>query len=202
MHKTFFFRGMLPVLGLLLAAQGVAMAAEQSLEGKRIAILIAEGFQDAEALAPMAYLANRGAEITVLGPEPGEVQAYNSEFTMIIEKAVAEASVDDFDGLIIPGGRAPGHLREHEASVAFTRDFVESGKVTAAICHGPQLLVTAGVLEGRKATCVSGISGELTEAGALYEDVAVIRDENIITSRVPRDLPDFSKEILAALSED
>ena len=190
----------LPALALLLALHGAASAEVQALEGKKIAILIAEGFQDAEALAPMAYLINRGAAVTVIGPETGEVKAYNSDFTMIIEKKVAEVSVDQFDGLIIPGGQAPAALREHEAAVTFTRDFMTSGKITGAICHGPQLLAAAGVLEGRKATCVSGISGEIKEAGADYEDVAMLRDGNLITSRVPRDLPDFSRELATALA--
>ncbi|MFW6066131.1 MAG: DJ-1/PfpI/YhbO family deglycase/protease, partial [Planctomycetota bacterium] len=161
----------------------------QPLAGKRVAMLVTEGFQDAEALSPMEYLTGMGAEVTVVGPEPGAVTAYNSDEQIEVETTVADVSVDDFDALVIPGGKSPANLREHEDVVNFAGEFFRSGKPVAAICHGPQVLVTADVLEGRTMTAYSGVEEEITEAGAEYVDQAVVRDENLITSRLPGDLP-------------
>ncbi len=170
-------------------------------EPAAVAVLVAEGFHDGEAYMPIGYLTNRGAHITVIGPEKAEVKAYNSEFTIVIERAVNEVNVNEFDALIIPGGQAPAVLREMEDVVAFARDFFNTGKPVAGICHGPQVLVTAGVLEGFTCTGVGGIQEEIEEAGATYVDESVVVDGNLITSRVPRDLSDFSKAIEDALIE-
>jgi protease I len=174
---------------------------EKELAGCQVAILLTEGFQDQEALHPMDYLTERGATITVIGPAVETVKAYNSDVEITIEKTVAEVLVDDFDALVIPGGQSPARLREDETVVAFVREFVESGKPVAAICHGPQVLVAAGVMDGKRATCYAGIAQELIDAGVEYEDVELIRDGNIITSRLPQDLPVFSHAIAQALTE-
>ena len=171
------------------------------LSGKHVVFLVGENVHDMETLAPMAYLVNRGASITVVGVEPGVVDAYNSDITIRVEKSVDDVSVDDFDAMVIPGGQSPEFLRQHENVVQFAADFVNSGKVTAAICHGPQVLITAGVLEGRAATCFSAVQGELEEAGAHYQDVPVLRDGNIITSRIPDDIPVFCQTIEEAMVE-
>ena len=162
---------------------------------RKIAVLTGEGFQDAEAFMPIGYLTNRGFEITVIGEKPGEVKAYNSEFTIQIEKSVTEVSPDEFEALILPGGKAPAELRENEDVVAFAREFFNSGKPTAAICHGPQVLIRAGVMEGKNATAVKSVKEELEAAGVQYFDESVVVDENLITSRVPDDLNDFSSTI-------
>lgn len=169
------------------------------LTGLKVAVLIAEGFHDGETLLPMEFLKERGAEVRVLGPEVGEVKAYNSEQLVAIEKAVAEADVEYYHALILPGGRGPAVLREHEGAVEFVRAFVESGKPVAAICHGPQVLITAGVVEGRTMTCFPGMAEELQAAGAIYVDQEVVMDGNLITSRVPDDIPVFNEAILASL---
>ncbi len=171
------------------------------LSGKHVAFLVGDGFQDAETLVPMGHLVNRGAEVTVIGVAPAVFQAYNSEVKVRVEASVNDVSVDDFDGMVIPGGRSPDWLREHSEVVDFVREFVESGKVVAAICHGPQVLVAAGVMEGVDATCFGGMSDELVEVGANYEDVPLARDGNIITSRIPDDLPVFNEAIEEALAE-
>ena len=114
---------------------------------------------------------------------------------------VAEADPQDFDCLVIPGGWAPDRLRRHAEVLDFVRKLHEKGKIIAAICHGPQVLISAGILKGKKVTCVSAIKDDVINAGAEYEDSPVVRDENIITSRVPRDLPFFCKEIIKALSQ-
>lgn len=189
---------LVPIMGLLLMMIGCQPEVRHELDvvdPVRIAVMVAEGYHDGEAYMPMGYLNNRGAHITVIGPEAGLVTAYNSDFTINIQKTVDQVSVDDFDALILPGGHGPSVLREHEAAVNFARDFFESGKVVAAICHGPQLLVTAGVLEGRDATAVRGIKEEMEEAGVNFLDESVVIDGNLITSRTPPDLYDFSAAI-------
>lgn len=166
---------------------------------KHVAVLLDAGFQDAEAFMPIGYLSNRGVGVTVIGPTPGRVKAYNSDFEIEIHKSVNEVTVDQFDGLILPGGKAPASLREKEAVVAFVKDFYQSGKPVAAICHGPQLLARAGLLEGVITTGVNSIKEELEDAGATYRDEPLVTDGNLITSRVPDDLPQFAAAIEKAL---
>ncbi len=207
--KSMFGKGLSGCLVAVLAGgamlASVPAAADEHggpLEGKHIAFLLGEGFQDAEALVPLGYLVNRGAKVTVVGTAPGPVTAYNSAMQVYVDKAVGDVSADDFDGLVIPGGKAPADLREHKAVVAFARKMAKADKPIAAICHGPQVLVTAGVLDGKEATCYSGIADELREAGAEYADTSMVRDENIITSRLPKDLPDFCAAFEKALLEE
>jgi protease I len=169
------------------------------LHGKNVAFLITEGFHDGETMFPMGYLINHGANITVIGVARGEYTAYNSDVTAIVTRTVSEVSPANFDALVIPGGHSPANLREHEDVISFVRSFVETDKPTAAICHGPQVLVTAGVIEGRTLTGVGGIKDEITGAGATFEDVEVMVDGNIITSRTPPDLPAFSRQIAQSL---
>lgn len=167
-----------------------------------VAILVAEGFHDGEAYMPYGYLTNQGIDVTVIGPEIGPVTAYNSDFTIGIERTVNDVSRDEFEALIIPGGKAPSVLREDADIVDFVTEFFEDGKITAAICHGPQVLVTADVLEGRTITGVSSIKEEIEEAGAEYRDEELVIDDNLITSRVPDDLDSFSVAISEAVIEE
>lgn len=169
------------------------------LMGNNVAFLVTEGFHDGETMFPMGYLMHHGANVTVIGVERGEYTAYNSDMTAVVIRSVIEVSADDFDALVIPGGHSPANLREHEEVINFVRAFVESGKPTAAICHGPQVLVTADVIEGRTLTGVGGIEDEITGAGATFVDVEVMVDGNIITSRTPPDLAAFSKQIAESL---
>ncbi len=183
------------LLMLLIGCQPEIHHEADVIDPVSIAVLVDEGFHDGEAYMPIGYLTNRGAHITVIGPEVGLVTAYNSDFTINIERAVQRVSVNDFDALILPGGHAPSRLRENDEAVSFVREFFESGKVVAAICHGPQVLITAGVMQGMNATGVEGIRDELEEAGAIYLDEAVVVHDNLITSRTPPDLYDFSLAI-------
>jgi protease I len=176
-----------------------ASEAAAPLAGKHILFLVGEGVHDGETFMPMAYLVNRGAQVSIAGVAPGEVAAYNSDYRVTVEKSVAELAVDDFDAMVIPGGRSPAWLREHDTVVGFAREFFATGKPVAAICHGPQVLITAGVLQGLRTTGVAGISEELAQAGAVYLDEAVVRDGNLITSRLPKDLPAFSRAIELSL---
>jgi protease I len=186
---------------ITLALMPVAVEAHgNSLEGKHVAFLVGEGVHDGETLMPMAYLVNRGAKVTIIGVEPGTVTAYNSAFQFEVQESVANVSFDAFDALVIPGGRSPAFLREHENVVDFVRGYFETGKPVAAICHGPQVLVTAGLLEGYRATAIETISEELRGAGADYVDEEVVVDRNLITSRLPPDLPAFSVRLAESLS--
>ncbi len=161
----------------------------------KVAVLTGEGFQDQEVYMPLGYLANRGVETVTVGESTGSVKAYNNSFSVMIEKTVDEVSVDEFDALLIPGGKAPSSLRENEKIIAFAKKFLESGKPVAAICHGPQILITAGVMEGRQATAYKTVREEMTQAGASFRDSALVVDDNLITSRNPGDLPKFAHEL-------
>ncbi len=173
----------------------------KDLKKSKVAVLVTEGFHDGEAYMPIGYLANKGIFSLVIGPEKGIHKSYNSDFTIKVCKEVGEVSVDYFDALILPGGRAPSKLREDEGVINFVKDFYKTGKPIAAICHGPQILITAGVLEGKTATGFKGIKDELIEAGVNYKDEAVVIYENIITSRTPPDLYKFSRAIKKSISE-
>ncbi len=167
----------------------------------RVAVLTGEGFQDAETLMPMAYLANRGAKVTVIGLKPEKVKAYNSDIQLYIHKSVADVAAKDFDILILPGGKAPAAIRQDDRVLKLTREFFELGKPIAAICHGPQVLVTAGLVKDRKMTCYSGMADELRNAGAKYQDEAVVHDGQLITSRTPPDIPAWLSAIEKSLQE-
>ncbi len=165
----------------------------------RAVILTGDGFHDAEAMIPMAFLQQRGARVTVAGPKRGTVTAYNSNHTLEIERAAGEIKAQDFNLLILPGGQAPQRIREDANVVRFAREFFMTGNPVAAICHGPQVLVTAGVLVDRTATCFPGMSAEIKNARGTYVDLPVAVDRNLITSRVPGDIPDFCMAIALAL---
>jgi len=204
--RNSFFSGI--VLAVVIMLAGCQQQSQDQNKDKKkeksqakIAVMVDEGFQDSEAFMPMGYFTNRGAHVKVIGPEKGEVGSYNSDFTIKVQKTIKDAEVDNFDALIIPGGKAPSKLRENEKAVAFAKEFFNSGKPVASICHGPQVLVTADVLEGRTSTGYEGIKGEVEEAGAKFVDDSLVVDENYISSRVPKDLPYFCSALEDALKE-
>ena len=163
----------------------------KTLEGMEVAMLTGEGFQSQEAMMPLAFLTNRGAHVTVIGTEIKKVKAYDNEVHLVIEKTAEQADPDEYDALIIPGGHAPAKIRKNAHVVKFARTFYKSGKPVAAICHGPQVLITAGVVDDVEMTCYSGVKKELQKAGATYHDKAVVQDGNLITSRLPKDIPEW-----------
>lgn len=200
MKKMYF---VLPLMVLLLLS-GCANQVEETevfYDQPQVAVLVTEGFQDAEAYMPIGYLTNQGMDITVIGPDTGRVKAYNSDFTIRIKIAVEDLTAEGYDALILPGGKAPAALREDSTVVAFVKDFFETGKPVAAICHGPQVLAAAGVLEGKTCTAVGSIQEELEDAGASYLDKELIIDGNLITSRTPPDLPAFCEAIDEAIEK-
>lgn len=163
--------------------------------GKKVAILIEEGYQDQEFWYPYYRMKEEGFEVVVVGPEKKE---YKSKYGYPIQadRSVNEVSSADFDFLVIPGGKAPEKLRRNRAILKFVQDFAQQKKLIAAICHGPQVLISAGVVKGKRMTCWSGVVEELKEAGGTYENKEVVVDRNIITSRQPSDLPAFCKAIV------
>ncbi|GIW04258.1 MAG: glutamine amidotransferase [Thermomicrobiales bacterium] len=168
---------------------------------KRVAMVLANNFEDSEALEPKRALEEAGAEVVIIGIERGEITGKKGA-KLVADTTFAELSPEDeasFDLLVIPGGGSPENLRIYEPAVAFTKRFVESGKPVAAICHGAQLLISAKVLKGRTITAVNKIRDDVINAGAHYVDEPLVVDGNLITSRVPADLPVFNEAILKAL---
>jgi protease I len=171
------------------------------LDGKRIAFLAADGVEKVELEQPRAALEQAGARTEVLSLKAGEIQARDHDLdpagTVAVDRTVADAAVAEYDGLILPGGTVnPDKLRMDKSAVSFVREFVESGKPVAAICHGPWTLVEAGVAAGRTLTSYSSIRTDLRNAGAHVVDEEVVVDGNLITSRSPSDLPAFCSTIV------
>ncbi|MFI6515173.1 type 1 glutamine amidotransferase domain-containing protein [Spirillospora sp. NPDC050679] len=171
------------------------------LQGRRIAILAATGVEQVELEQPRAAVRDAGAEVDVLSIEEGRIQAMHQDIDkgdMIeVDRLVGDATVDEYDGLILPGGTVnPDHLRQDDAAVDFVRDFVREGKPVAAICHGPWTLVEAEVVRGRTMTSYPSLRTDLRNAGAEVVDEEVVVDDNLITSRNPDDLPAFNEKIV------
>ena len=185
------------------AADPTDMAAD--LQGKRVTILAADGVERVELEQPREALDRAGARTGVLSVDEGEIQARENDLdpagTFGVDGLVAEASVADYDALVLPGGTVnPDKLRVDEDAVAFVRDFVESGKPVAAICHGPWTLIDADVATGRTLMSFPSIRTDLRNAGANVVDQEVVIDKNLITSRSPEDLPTFSEPIVSQLA--
>ena len=174
------------------------------LNGKTIAFLVAgEGIEQVELTHPWEAAAAAGATTVLLSPKAGSVQAFNhldKADTFPVDREVGEASVADYDALVLPGGVAnPDALRLDRDAVGFVRHFVDSGKPVAAICHAPWTLVEAGVLGGRTLTSWPSLRTDITNAGGTWVDQEVVVDGNLITSRNPDDLKAFSAALLDSL---
>jgi protease I len=170
------------------------------LSGKRIAVLIEDEFDDRELTETCDLLGRSGATLTVVGPVAGARYRGRRGTVRPADLAAGGARLDDFDALVVPGGHAPDRMRMRHAMVDLARDAMAAGKVVAAICHGPQLLISANVLRGRTLTCWPSIAVDVKNAGGLYVDKPVVEDGNLITSRKPDDVPLFSEAIVRALS--
>ena len=169
------------------------------LTGKRVAVLVADLYQELEFWYPYPRLKEEGAEVVAVGPEEGE---YKSKlgYPAKADLAAAMARAEDFDAVIIPGGYAPDYMRRSPELVALVRKMAEQGKVVAAICHGGWMLCSARVVKGKRVTSFYAIRDDLENAGATWVDKPVVRDGNLITSRVPSDLPAFLREVISALA--
>ena len=176
------------------------------LQGKRIAILVDnEGAEQIELDEPRKAVTDAGAEVDLIAPEKGEIQAFNhldKGDTYQADKAVSDASAGDYDGLVLPGGVAnPDNLRTDEDAVAFVRAFFEAGKPVGAICHAPWTLIEAGVVEGRKLTSFPSLQTDIRNAGGEWVDEEVVTDAGLVTSRRPGDLPAFNAKIVEEFAE-
>jgi protease I len=169
------------------------------LEGRRVAILAEDMYQELELWYPLLRLREAGAEVTVVGM-PG-VEEYHSKLGYPVRAdATADAlSADDFDAVVVPGGYAPDRMRRHQPMLDLVRGVFERGGIVASICHAAWVPISAGIMKGKRATCVSAIKDDVINAGATYVDAEVVQDGNLITSRVPTDLPAFCRTIIAEL---
>jgi protease I len=175
------------------------------LDGLRVAILAAEGFEQAELLEPRKALDAAGATTSVVSPAKGEVQGwkhFNKGDKVRVDVPLEKADADDFDALMLPGGVAnPDQLRTMPKAVEFVREFFESGKPVAAICHAPWTLIEADVVKGRKVTSWPSLRTDLMNAGAQWVDQEVVTDNGLVTSRKPDDIPAFNAKMIEEFSE-
>jgi protease I len=178
---------------------------ERKLEGKRVAILAADMFELVELVEPRKALDEAGATTEVVSIHDGEIQGFNHfdpADKIAVDKTVEEASADDYDALLIPGGVGnPDQLRGDENAVAFVAAFAEAKKPMAVICHGPWVLIDAGVARGRKLTSWPTVGIDLRNAGANWVDEEVVVDQGIVTSRKPDDIPAFNKKMIEEFCE-
>jgi deglycase len=171
------------------------------LSGKCVAILVEQEFEDRELTGPLDALRTAGATVVLVGPTAGaQFTGKRGDAVVAADIAAGAARAADFDALVIPGGYAPDRMRMRHAMVDLARDAMEAGKPVAAICHGPQVLISANVLRGRTLTCWPSIAIDVKNAGGLYVDKPVVEDGNLITSRKPDDVPAFSEAIIRALT--
>ena len=172
------------------------------LTGKRVAVLVEDGFEDNEVTGPVSVFGRPASSSRSSDRWPDAPTRARHGHVVTSDMAAGDARSADFDALVIPGGYAPDRMRMRHAMVDLMRDMIADGKPVAAICHGPQLLISAEALRGRTLTCWPSIAIDVTNAGGLYVDRPVVVDGNLITSRKPDDIPFFSDAIIAALKQE
>ena len=173
-----------------------------NLEGKRIAILAEEDFEDVELVEPMKALKEAGAHVLIIGS--GSKPKYRGKrgtVTIRVDAIADRIEIEDFDAVIIPGGYAPDKMRLHQPMIDLVKKAHDLGEIVAAICHGPQLLISADLVKGRRVTSWPSVALDLKNAGAEWVDESVVQDGNLITSRKPADIPKFNKAIIDALEQ-
>ena len=177
----------------------------KSLDGKKVAILVADGFEQAELTEPKRALEDAGAQVTVVSPEHDQVKGWKHPDwgdTFKVYLQIDRANASDFDALVLPGGvQNPDHLRRLEPVQQFVRAFFEAGKPVAAICHAAWTLIDAGVVEGRTLTSYHTLQTDLRNAGAQWVDQEVVVDNGLVTSRDPDDLPAFNRKMIEEIAE-
>lgn len=170
------------------------------LKNKKIAVLAADGYEQSELESPVEALNDAGATVEIVSLKPGKIKAMKDHEwsnSVSVDKTVSQVSVSDYDALLLPGGVInPDTVRGDEDAVKFVKDFFTANKPVAAICHGPQTLIDAEAVQGRKMTSFKAISKDLMNAGANWVDEEVVTDGNLTTSRKPEDLPAFNKRIV------
>lgn len=172
------------------------------LKGKKVVVLVERTYEDLELWYPVLRFREEGAEVLVVGPEAGKVYESKHGYPVKSDRAVESLRGDSVDAVIIPGGYSPDLMRCSPPMKKFVGDALAAGKVVAAICHGPWMLASHPQrIKGRKMTCYHAIIDDVVNAGGVYVDAEVVVDGNIITSRVPTDLPAFCREIINALAK-
>lgn len=175
------------------------------LKGKNIALLATNGFEEIELTSPRKALNEAGANTFIVAPENDTIRSWNnndwgSDFE--VDTTIEKANQESFDGLMIPGGvMSPDTLRQNDTAIEFVRSFFEAGKPVASICHGPQLLIDADVLQGREVTSYPAIKNDIKNAGARWMDMEVVVDQGLTTSRSPDDLPAFNRKMIEEFRE-
>lgn len=177
------------------------LVTNHDLHGKHVAILATDGFEQSELEKPRAALQHAGAETTVIAPAAGAIKGWrDGDFgsDVAVEETLDAADPADYDALLLPGGvMNPDKLRQLPAAVGFVRAFFDAGKPVAAICHGPQLLIEAGVVRARRLTSYPSLKTDLVNAGASWTDEPVVVDRGLVTSRRPADIPQFNARMIA-----
>jgi protease I len=171
------------------------------LKGRRIAILVDKMYQELEVWYPLLRLREAGAEVVTVAARAGDTYESKLGYPCVADISYDAARADDFDGVIAPGGFAPDFIRRHPKAIEFVRRLNEQGKLVAAICHGPWVLCSAGVLKNKRATSFFAIKDDVVNAGARWEDSEVVTDGNIVTSRKPDDLPAFCVACIEVVSK-
>lgn len=166
---------------------------------RRVAMLVEDEFEDRELTEPVERLRQAGLTVVLVGPVAGGQYRGKRGHVATADLAAGRARAADFDAVVVPGGHAPDRMRMRHAMVDLVRDMVAAGKPVAAICHGPQLLISANAVRGRTITCWPSIAIDVKNAGGLYVDRPVVEDGAVITSRKPDDLPQFVEAILKTL---
>lgn len=181
------------------------MKPNHDLSGKRVAILVADGFEQVELDQPRAALDGAGARTQVVSPAKGRAKGmhhHEPAAGVKVDVALDAARADDYDALLLPGGvMNPDSLRQEKKAVEFVRAFFQAGKPVAAICHGPQVLIEADVVRGRKLTSFPSVKTDLKNAGANWVDEVVVVDNGLVTSRKPDDIPRFNEKMLEEIAE-
>ena len=175
------------------------------LKGRKVAILATDGFEQAELMEPKRALDEAGATTHVVSIKSGEIKGWKSKDwgdSIRVDRTVDQVRASEYDALVLPGGVInPDHLRTEPKAVEFVKQFVQSGKPVAAICHGPWTLIEAGAVRGRKLTSWPSLKTDLKNAGANWVDERVVLDGNVITSRQPDDIPAFSQKIIEEIAD-
>ena len=170
-----------------------------------MAILTENGFEEVELTSPKKALEDAGATVHIVSPQKDKIKAWDHDHWSIelsVDKNVSDVKAEDYDALMLPGGvMNPDKLRMNKEAVEFAKDFMETGKPVAAICHGPQLLIETGLLEGREMTSYPSLQTDIKNAGANWHDREVIVDNGLVTSRSPRDLEAFNEKMVEEISE-
>ena len=176
-----------------------------NLSGKKVAILVADGFEQVEMTEPKQALEQAGAQTQIVSPAESQVKGWqHTEWgdQFPVDLPLEQARPDDFDALLLPGGvMNPDKLRANKQAVQFVKSFFDSGKPIAAICHGPWTLIEAGAVQGRKMTSYESIQTDLKNAGANWVDQEVVSDQGIVTSRKPADIPAFNRKMIEEFAE-